>query len=219
MAQFIAAQEVETSMFVRAQRCLRSSHGQIIGPDGTDLRLYARTLNYMGIENTRENRVVVSPAPHSSLSTNWSEDIDCNVILHEILHLLGLVDGYEEHDPAFGFQCRHLEPRESIMNVSSVLGPFYDFRTCQREASEENQPRMINMGLDTEINCESVGKSYRGSFEEMIRMRETTGLTIRYSERSVPPILQRAHIRFITKPFCASENEPYITCSTKRLPF
>ena len=213
MAQFMAAQEVEAILFVRAQRCLQNSHGRIIGPDGEDLRLYARTLSYMGIENSNENLIRISPAPHRSVSTNWAENIDCNAILHEVLHLLGLVDGYEEHDPAYGSQCRHLEPRESIMNTADVLGPFYDFVTCQKDTTQENSPLMINMGLDAEISCDTIGKNYTGSREEMIRVQENTGFTIRYSERSVPPILQRAHIRFITKPLCNEENEQYITCS------
>jgi len=179
--------------------------------EGEDLRFYARTLNYMGIGYSRENVVAIAPSPHRSSSTRWAEDIDCNVILHEVLHLVGLVDGYEEtiRDE---FHCRHLEPLDSIMNSSHALSPVYDFALCPE--NKNVSPQLIDLGNDTPLSCPGdTHKVGSGSRQDMRSARDSSGMGVYYSERTVAPILKKAQVRMILKPYCSSENEQYITCS------
>jgi hypothetical protein len=101
-----------------ARSCLASISHKLRGPKGERLRIL--------LSQDRPNQ----PAPaavqvrvHRSFqrpnSGNWEEGMNCPTVVHETLHLLGLVDEYRENggaDPARQrFDCRSVGPRSSIM--------------------------------------------------------------------------------------------------------
>lgn len=69
-----------------------------------------------------ETDVSIKDPNYRSHSKAYESDIDCQTILHELLHLTGLVDEYQENDNAERsksgklYDCRALGPDESIMS-------------------------------------------------------------------------------------------------------
>ncbi len=64
-------------------------------------------------------------------SETWSPNTDCNTMAHEILHLTGLVDGYQEKwlrmaNGEVRYNCRSIEHGNSIMADSNRLKPGID---------------------------------------------------------------------------------------------
>ncbi len=64
-------------------------------------------------------------------SETWSPTTDCNTMVHEILHLTGLVDGYQEKwlrmaNGEVRFNCRSIENGNSMMADSHRLRPGKD---------------------------------------------------------------------------------------------
>lgn len=126
----LANAQLNDSFQKLADSCLESFDGSLKNGDKR-LRIRLST-----DEKIPEQLILVEAKRIRSHSKAYAEDIDCPAILHEVLHLLGLPDEYQErksgyiYDRTFGFSfdreaatkggvtlnCRVPGPRNSIMS-------------------------------------------------------------------------------------------------------
>jgi hypothetical protein len=94
----------------RAKQCLAEARPYLLGPQG-------ETLSIRLVEPNSEqafHTVKVTAAALRGHSHLWQAGWQCPEILHEVFHLLGLVDSYQE--PGGRYSCRVLGPQDSIMS-------------------------------------------------------------------------------------------------------
>lgn len=139
----------ETEMRNRIRGCAALHQNALRGPNGEQFVLNPivkkedKTAWHIGVSNS----VSIEKTPnYRSDSENYAENISCAAILHELLHLLGLVDEYEESDPASPFYrgCRVRGPDSSIMsdhyhaiqslNLPAQSGMTYKTEVCMETA-------------------------------------------------------------------------------------
>lgn len=101
----------------RARACLNSVQSGLKGPGGEELAIRLLTpqevLRLPRNLRPKKTTVTIAAADARSHSKAYASSISCPVILHEVLHLLGLCDEY----PGEGdnYPCRAVGNRDSIM--------------------------------------------------------------------------------------------------------
>jgi hypothetical protein len=107
----------EKIMLNRARGCLNSIQSGLKGPSGEKLAISLLTPEEVRLlpANLRPKKTTITIAASNARSHSkaYASSIDCPVILHEVLHLLGLCDEY----PGEGdnYPCRAVGNRDSIM--------------------------------------------------------------------------------------------------------
>lgn len=109
----------------KVKLCLKNVSPYMLGPNGEQIELVAvtnseeRKMKHWGLRNS----VLILQPHYYSNSRAYSKAINCATILHEVLHLTGLVDEYEEIDEDVKsdvkqnlFNCRVLAAQDSIMS-------------------------------------------------------------------------------------------------------
>lgn len=115
-----------------SEKCLQSIDGHAWGPDGIPIKFKIYNSDYDSVPFGTAIEMRDSGRAHS---LGWTRDLECPVILHELLHLTGLVDEYAEssmgyvHDKKTGkwnfveneaeksaFNCRKEFEKNSIMS-------------------------------------------------------------------------------------------------------
>lgn len=157
---FQAQNDEQRAAFIgRARHCFNSMDGRIKSPDGTQLNLRLGGYN----TDAPANRVNIDVNEARSNSGGWAGRINCETIVHEAMHLMGLVDGYRETgrrvDPrlqakrpplpegvapsTFMYDCRRIEPNTSLMNNhENALGLRHDVIFCAIRAGERGGTRV-----------------------------------------------------------------------------
>ena len=111
-------------MHARARQCLDEAAPFMRGPGGENLAIRLLSTPELRAlpEDQRPRRydIRVTDAHERANMLGYPADIDCGTIIHEVLHLLGLVDEYTEYDRSFGmgYDCRVVTGVPSIMNAS-----------------------------------------------------------------------------------------------------
>lgn len=109
-------------MLERSRSCLNSIQGSLRGPRGEELSISLLTENELRAmpRNLRPSTTSITIAPENARSHSlaYASSIDCPVILHEVLHLLGLCDEYPgDHDT---YACRAVGARDSVMRDQNL---------------------------------------------------------------------------------------------------
>lgn len=133
-------ESLDQKMKAKVEQCLKIANKALLGPGGKKL-----SLRLSGNEEEPQAPQVdirVAPADARADSRSYPEDITCATITHELMHLMGLVDEYEEHamgyvidstglakwvneNPTFtAYDCRAIGSNESLMNLH--YSAFYD---------------------------------------------------------------------------------------------
>ena len=111
----------------KTQGCYDRAESKLRGPDGEFLSIALSTL-HPEIDAPRASDIKITRKWFfRSNSGNWKYRPNCPLILHETLHLLGLVDEYQETDRVHGkleYDCRALGPRRSVMNEQDIAWFF-----------------------------------------------------------------------------------------------
>ncbi len=120
---------LEDFYYNRASFCLRKYQDNFTGPNGEKL-----TINLKKEKKGQASRVTISKTMMRSNSHKWEPNIDCGTILHELFHLLGLADEYQESSSGVRlnddgtvekvkekadikeYDCRAIGPKDSLMN-------------------------------------------------------------------------------------------------------
>jgi|GEM_PF-4553704 len=115
----------------KAQSCFDEIASDLEGPDGEKLEVLITPPDDSGLVI---NTINVSESAVRANSQNWNPQISCRTIVHEIFHLLGLVDEYQEtsigthldendhlvsHDEDtnnMAYNCRTIGPKDSVMS-------------------------------------------------------------------------------------------------------
>ena len=98
----------------RVQECMNTANEKMLGPNGEKLKIVIQDSTEQN-DNRCENtvkKIKVGSKGHRSNSSKYEADIDCPVITHEVLHLLGLCDEYKDKGR---YDCR-IVMTNSIMN-------------------------------------------------------------------------------------------------------
>lgn len=107
------------TMMARVQSCLRDVSPFMRGPRGERLNVVIlddQDLAERPIHQRPNPNLVNIWAPGRRIDRdNYTTDIDCATITHEVLHILGLCDEYRETNPAYPGSCRSLHGGHSIM--------------------------------------------------------------------------------------------------------
>lgn len=156
--------------------------------------------------------------------------LECSGILHETMHLLGLVDEYHDtpnlHDPLM--DCRPAAPRDSIMSNDREAEAATKTQTawavemckCPVKGSACWKLAEKNNGK----KCPEGTTSFLQNFDPRIKTSlnalnsdEAFVLDERRQPNGVAPpgrdsVLYPAHFRAITEPGCADVNSTYYSC-------
>lgn len=148
--------------------CTKNLNQYLKGPNGEQLLLNPilkdneRTAWHFGYSTDIE----IQPHDYRSNARNYRENIDCETIMHELLHLLGLVDEYEEllsesklSTNGKLHNCRIFGPPNSIMNdqsfaFRSVIDKRHTYQhkisgTVCREPRDKSSPKTCRVESTT----------------------------------------------------------------------
>lgn len=109
------------SMMERAKTCLNHASQFIKGPGGERLQLAVLSAEEIeklpANQRPKQREISIESATHRSNSGAYAEDVDCPTITHEMLHLMGLCDEYEEKNAKLSqdWGCRVVTKTPSIM--------------------------------------------------------------------------------------------------------
>lgn len=132
-------------MMARTRYCFSQMQNRLTAPDGTRIEL--RLADSTATNPPPLTAIRVSTEGARANSEAWPRQISCPTIVHEVMHLMGLCDGYRETgirisddgnvihgqppkippaDPGkvpstFAYNCRSIEPQDSIMSNQSIL--------------------------------------------------------------------------------------------------
>lgn len=109
------------AMLEKSKECLAKASPFIKGPNGDQMELIvmspAELQKMRDDERPEKNIVKIEQANARSTSGAYAEDANCPTIVHEMLHLLGLCDEYEEKSNELKdkYSCRVVPAASSIM--------------------------------------------------------------------------------------------------------
>ncbi len=117
------------NMFRRVQQCLRRSSPAMRGPDGRTIELIAASpadvQRLPWGERPLMNNISIESPSFRSNALAYQSDIDCATVVHEVLHLMGLCDEYEEQSQELSqrYACRVVVRTPSIMRRQEEVFP------------------------------------------------------------------------------------------------
>ena len=139
---------VPTIYRYRVQKCLEQANKRMLGPGGEKLKI---SISRPPVKKLKKRvkcfqpplkdsiSIGIASTNHRSTSKKYESDIDCPSIIHEILHLTGLCDEYNETlsgffvDPATG-----KEVYCSYTDTKPICKPKYDCRVLTRNSIMSN---------------------------------------------------------------------------------
>ena len=80
----------------RVKRCMGKANQKMLGPNGEKLRIVIKGPEESDNKCESVKNIRIGSKDHRSNASKYEENIDCPTITHEILHLTGLCDEYEE---------------------------------------------------------------------------------------------------------------------------
>ncbi|MBL7688690.1 MAG: hypothetical protein JNJ49_11705 [Bdellovibrionaceae bacterium] len=117
----------------RVSNCFASLDGRIRGPNGEKVSFELYKHEDQNVPEPPLVKLTMRPTGRAN-SRNWTEDMTCPEIFHELLHLVGLVDEYPERSKGYrlnektgqyifvekdaekvAFDCRKIYPLSSVM--------------------------------------------------------------------------------------------------------
>lgn len=114
-------------MMNRSKNCLAKASPYMKGPKGELIELTVMSqdeINGLPRKQRPKGNVISIEGPNfGTNAASYAEDVDCDTITHEMLHLLGLCDEYEETRQKYGdmWNCRVVTKEPSIMRELSVF--------------------------------------------------------------------------------------------------
>ena len=82
----------------KARDCMSQANVKMIGPKGERLKIVINspTEDKSACADSNTEQILIGSSDHRDNSNKYGSDIDCSTITHEVLHLLGLCDEYQE---------------------------------------------------------------------------------------------------------------------------
>lgn len=130
-------------MMQRTKACLVEAAPFMKGPNGELIELVALTPEETNKlprnQRPKANNISIESADFGTNAAQYAEGIKCPTIVHEVLHLMGLCDEYEETRSKYGdmWNCRVVSKAPSIMRDLDV----YDRAVAKTNSCEcDSQP-------------------------------------------------------------------------------
>lgn len=225
----------------RVNRCLKESNKYLKGPGGKKINIYLYERKKHRGRSPTPVQIFIENNKFRSHSYAWNKNIDCSAIVHELLHLMGLCDEYQETATGYVFDeetrsrklvdaaaqfpaydCRSLGPEDSIMSdhvrAFASVKKGVEFITCKRVDTEER--------VTPEPPCPRGymhdNKKIFSSKDDPIFLELVKGFdkfphlfryVIRESKPSKKSLLSPSHFNTIIFPNCSKKNGNYYSCS------
>lgn len=106
--------QVPAHYMKKVQKCMNKASTKMLGPDGEKLKIVIQESTQQKTADQCKKdikEIKIGSEDYRSRSKKYGSDIDCPAITHEILHLLGLCDEYEDGQ----YKCR-MTMTNSIMS-------------------------------------------------------------------------------------------------------
>lgn len=117
------SEEQMDRMASRVRMCAEKASPYLVSPEGVRLSLIPHFSHWGEEGETTAREVHIGVAEGRNHSQGYTHNISCTTVIHELLHLTGLVDEYEElslKNILFGatatYDCRSLGPKSSVMS-------------------------------------------------------------------------------------------------------
>ncbi len=114
-------------MLDRSRECLAMAAPHMKGPDGKTIEMIVMTpdevKNLPSDSRPKPYDIKIEGPQYGTNAAAYAENVNCSVITHEMLHLLGLCDEYKEDRPEYAqysWNCRVVTKAPSIMRDLSV---------------------------------------------------------------------------------------------------
>lgn len=128
----------------QAQECLKKASEKMLGPNGEKLNIVIQPppKTSSACPSGEVRKIKVGSKHHRSHSEKYASDIDCPTITHEVLHLMGLCDNYEEKSMGFAVdsttgKASFVHSQKEVSSVSSRSKEFKPAFDC-RVVKENN---------------------------------------------------------------------------------
>lgn len=172
-----------------ATDCLAKADGHLNGPGGKTLKI--RLAADFKTKNTPKTREVgSSDAGERANASVWPEDISCGTVVHEVLHLLGLVDEYKEKS----------------------IGYVYD-------EDEDTWKYVREDGEAISYNCRypefSGGYAMKSSSTTWEQVVENPSPALGYGGLVGNSLIGAEQFGVITEPGCSLKNKRYYLCGSQ----
>ena len=94
----IPANQIPDHYIQKTQRCLNQANQKMLGPNGEQLKIVIGESEEQEGKNCSNDKIEIKigSISHRSNASKYAFGINCPTIVHEILHLLGLCDEYQE---------------------------------------------------------------------------------------------------------------------------
>lgn len=229
--------DLKKQMTEKIQKCASQAADLLKGPNGEELSLrpMMSDVEKKSMPMLFSNSVSIEKDQNfRSHSHAYQKDIGCEVIIHELLHLTGLVDEYNEQDLSvisqggMKFDCRVKGPITSVMfnhrlAYESVTDPERELRAKSsfyiegQWCSEDNlcikkELRIINENQNRSVLLQQYKQYY--SAQSNVRLDESSVKIEKWIKKQNPQsILEPAHFRAIVYPGCQLKNALYYKCA------
>lgn len=140
------ALQTRTDWEPKVFECLSKYSSYLTGPNGEEL-VFKRD------KDAPRKTFVISPVKERPNSSSLPADIDCLTVVHEIMHLLGLVDEYQELakgyvlDPVSG-------EYQFVKNKAEIL--MYDCRAIGQMLSVMGDDKVLKKQIEKNLNHSSI---------------------------------------------------------------
>jgi hypothetical protein len=180
-----------------------------------------------------KNTIWIKNQNTRSQDNSYASLIDCPTMIHEILHLFGLVDEYEEKLDGT-YNCRAIGPAGSVMHsqglatMDSVPTTQYEYVSCACKGNQRQCDDEIRKAQGQESAWDECPSSYtRREGQGLFAFDKKPGInyfggsvvlakTVRAIKVNKPKndsLLRPAHFRMITDPLCEKRNSAYLKCA------
>ena len=88
----------------KVQNCLKKANSKMLGPNGERLNIVLENPpnnNTDSCKTQKLKKIEIASSKHRASMYRYRSNVDCHVILHEVLHLTGLCDEYKEQERGF----------------------------------------------------------------------------------------------------------------------
>ena len=135
----VAKNKIPEHYTEKVNHCLGQASQKMLGPNGEKLRIQIKTPK-TDCEKLDAHNIQISSKNVRSVSDQYASNVSCSTVLHESLHLLGLVDEYESTEKGFhvhlktgksNFKTFHIENRKKHIIIPGIYSESMLLDDCR----------------------------------------------------------------------------------------
>ena len=127
--------QVHDHYLQRVRDCMEDINRYMLGPGGTRLSISVQDASRESPDLAPIKQISIKNSNSRSNVENYESDIDCQIIAHEVLHLLGLPDEYEVRH-----RGTHIHVENGDMDTTETTSlPSFNCRVVQRNSIMADQ--------------------------------------------------------------------------------